>query len=131
MAVPMPDDLKAALDGPTFVHLTTMGPDGAPHATAMWVGRDGNNIVFNTAKGRRKWRYMRNDDRVAISISPPEDLYKNWAVQGRIVEMRTSDGVEMIDRLAQKYLGEEKYPWMTPGMERVTVIVEPTRVAAY
>ena len=44
--------------------------------------------------------------------------------------MRTSDGTEVIDRLAQKYLGEEKYPWMTPGMVRVTVIVEPTRVAA-
>ena len=126
---PLPEDLKAAVDARTFAHLTTLDPDGSPQATAMWVTRDGDRIVFNTAEGRRKWRNMNNDPRVAISISSPEEPYQNWSIQGRVVEMRTADGVEGIDRLAQKYLGEPKYPWLTADMVRVTVIVEPTRIA--
>lgn len=130
MAKELPDDLKAAIDGPTFAHLTTLDPDGSPQSTAMWITREGDRIVFNTAQGRRKWRNFNRDPRVAISISSPDEPYQNWSIQGRVVEMRTSDGVAVIDRLAEKYLGEPKYPWLTPGMVRVTVIVEPTRIAA-
>jgi PPOX class probable F420-dependent enzyme len=129
MAAELPDDLKAAIDGPTFAHLTTLDPDGSPQSTAMWITREGDQIVFNTAQGRRKWRNLNHDPRVAISISSPDEPYRNWSIQGRVVEMRTSDGVAVIDRLAEKYLGEPKYPWLTPGMVRVTVIVDPTRIA--
>jgi PPOX class probable F420-dependent enzyme len=129
MAEELPDDLKAAIDGPTFAHLTTLDPDGSPQSTAMWITRQGDQIVFNTAQGRRKWRNLNHDPRVAISISSPDEPYRNWSIQGRVVEMRTSDGVAVIDRLAEKYLGEPKYPWLTPGMVRVTMIVDPTRIA--
>ena len=129
MSVPLPDGLKAVLDGPNFAHLTTLDPDGMPQTSAMWVMRDGDRIVFNTAERRRKWRNIRADPRVAVSISPADEAYRNWSVQGLVVEMRTEDGVEMIDRLAQKYLGEPRYPWLTPGMVRVTVVVEATRIA--
>lgn len=125
----MPDDLKAVIDGDNFAHLTTVDPDGGPQASAMWVMRDGDQIVFNTAEGRRKWRNMNRDPRVAVSISPASQPYKNWSIQGRVVEMRTSDGVEVIDRLAKKYLGTETYPYLTPDMVRVTVIVDVDRVA--
>ena len=129
MAVELPDDLKATIDETNFAHLTTVDPDGAPQATAMWITREGDNIVFNTAEGRRKWRNMQRDPRVAVSISPAERPYENWSVQGNVVEMRTSDGVAVIDALAGKYLGEPKYPWLTPDMVRVTVVVEATRVS--
>ncbi len=127
--VSLPDDLRTAIDGTAFAHLATVDPDGSPHATAMWIARDGDLIVFNTLQGRRKWRNMRRDRRVAVSISAPGDPYRNWSIQGRVVEMRTVDGVEVIDALAKKYLGEPRYPWLQPGDVRVTVIVEPLRVA--
>ena len=130
MAEELPDDLKTAIDGPTFAHLSTLDPDGSPQSTAMWITREDDQIVFNTAQGRRKWRNLNHDPRVAISISSPDEPYRNWSIQGRVSEMRTSDGVAVIDALAQKYLGEPTYPWLTPGMVRVTVVVEPTRVAA-
>ena len=95
----------------------------------MWITREGDRIIFNTAEGRRKWRNMARDRRVAVSISPANEPYRNWSIQGRVVEMRTSDGVEVIDRLATKYLGTETYPYLTPDMVRVTVIVDVDRVA--
>ena len=126
----MPEDLKAVIDASNFAHLVTLDPDGTPQATAMWIMRDRNRIVFNTAEGRRKWRNMNNDPRVAVSVSPAGKPYENWSIQGQVAEMRTSDGVAVIDRLAQKYLGREKYPWLTPDMVRVTVIVDVERIAA-
>jgi PPOX class probable F420-dependent enzyme len=129
MGIALPDELKSVIDGRNFAHLTTLDPDGAPQASAMWIMRDGDQIVFNTAEGRRKWRNMNNDPRVAISISPADKSYENWSIQGRVVEMRTSDGVAVIDRLAHKYLGREKYPWLTPDMVRVTMVVDVDRVA--
>jgi len=126
----LPDRLKEIIDSRAFAHLTTLDPDGAPQSSAMWIMRDGDRIVFNTAEGRRKWRNLKSDARVSISISKLDDPYENWSIQGRVVDLRTSDGVEIIDALARKYLdGVDKYPWLSPGQVRVTVIVEPTRVA--
>jgi PPOX class probable F420-dependent enzyme len=128
--VALPDDLKAVLDSRAFAHLTTLDPDGAPQSSAMWIMRDGDRILFNTAEGRRKWRNLKRDSRISISISKQDDPYNNWSIQGKVIEMRTSDGVDVIDALARKYIdGADKYPWLKPGMVRVTIVVEPTRIA--
>ena len=129
--LPLPADLCAVLDAPNIAHLATLDTDGFPQASAIWVMRDGDTIIFNTAEGRRKWHNLRRDPRVALSISPADEPYRNWSVQGRVIEMRTSDGVEVIDALSQKYLGEPTFRGLKPGMVRVTVLVAVTRVAAY
>lgn len=129
-SVVIPERLKELLDGSAFAHLTTLDPDGAPQASAMWIMRDGERILFNTAEGRRKWRNLQENPRVAVSISDTDEPYVNWSIQGRVIEMRTSDGIEVIDALARKYLDVEKYQWLTPGMVRVTIVVEPTRIAS-
>jgi len=129
VGISLPEDLKAVIDARNFAHLVTLDPDGTPQASAMWIMRDGDQIVFNTARGRRKWRNINSDPRVAVSISPADKPYENWSIQGQVAEMRTSDGVAVIDRLAQKYIGREKYPWLTPEMVRVTVIVDVERIA--
>ncbi len=129
MGISLPEDLKAVIDARNFAHLVTLDPDGTPQASAMWIMRESDQIVFNTAQGRRKWRNMNRDPRVAVSISPADKPYENWSIQGQVAEMRTSDGVAVIDRLAQKYIGREKYPWLTPDMVRVTVIVDVERIA--
>ena len=126
----LPDHLKEVLDGKAFAHLTTVDPDGFPQASAMWITRDGDHILFNTARGRRKHRNMTADPRIAISISTADDDYVNYSIQGTVIEMRESDGVEVIDALARKYTDSERYEWLTPGMVRVTIVVEPTRIAS-
>lgn len=123
------DELKAVLDGPNFAHLATM-EDGSPHNTAMWVMRDGDQIIMNTLEGRVKWANLKQDPRVAISISPADEPYVNFAIQGRVVEMRTSDGLQVIDALAKKYLGKDKYPWLKPGDVRVTIVIDADDVAS-
>lgn len=125
----LPARLKDVIDSKALAHVATLDADGTPQVSAMWIMREGDTLLLNTAEGRRKWRNLRNDPRIGISITPLDADYVNWSIQGQVAEMRTSDGVEVIDRLAQKYRGK-KYEWLKPGMVRVTIVVEPTRVAS-
>ena len=35
---------------------------------------------------------------------------------------------EVVDRIAQKYIGQSPYPWRSPGEQRVSFLVEPTHI---
>ena len=129
MATAIPDDLGQLIDGRVFAHVATVGRDGWPQCTAMWIARDHDYLLLNTAVGRVKWRNLRRDPRLGISISPPDRPYVNYSIKGRVVEMRTSDADEVIDALARKYLGAEHYP-KPPGEARVTIVVEPVSIVA-
>ena len=129
MKMPLPEEIRALIDTPVFAHVATVGADGHPQNTVMWIDRAGDRVILNTAEGRVKWHNVRRDPRVGISMSPPDDAYANHSLKGRVVEMRTSDGDEVIDRLAKKYLGVDEYPWRAPGQVRVTLVVEVEGIA--
>ena len=125
----LPDHIKDLIDEPVFAHVATVGSDGHPQNTVMWIDRDGDLLVLNTAAGRAKWHNLNNDPRVGISVSPVGEPYFNYSLKGRVVEMRTTDGDEVIDRLAHKDLGVEEYPYRRPDEVRVTILVEVLSVA--
>jgi len=127
--VTLSDKVREIIDSPVFAHVATVGAAGHPQNTVMWIDRDGDQLVLNTAAGRAKWHNLREDPRVGISISPVDDPYFNLSIKGRVVEMRTSDGDAVIDRLAQKYLGVDTYPYRRADETRVTVIVDVESVA--
>lgn len=123
--------VRAVIDGPNFAHVATLDPDGHPHNTVMWITRDDDRVILNTAEGRRKWRNLRRDPRLAISISPQDAPYVNFSMRGRVVEMRTEDGDAVIDALAAKYLGVDTNPYRRHGARRVTMVVEIEHVAIW
>lgn len=114
-----------------FGVLATIREDGTPNVTPVWVDWDGRNIVFNTSYGRAKDLHLRRDPRCTILVVNPNDPYDWVSVTGTAIEI-TEDGAEAhIDKLAMKYEGVEKYPYLLPGERRVKVTVRPDRVAAF
>lgn len=93
-----------------FAALATLMADGSPQVTPVWVMYEAPHVVINSAKGRVKDRNMRRDPRVAIEIRDPEDSYRYLGIQGRVVEITEEGARDVIDQLAQKYLGRETYP---------------------
>lgn len=108
-----------------FGAVATLMPDGSPQVTVVWVDTDGQHVIFNTAEGRAKLRNLRRDPRVAITVVDARDPYRQLLVRGRAVEVTQQGADEHIDRLAQKYLGVERYPYRRPGERRVIVKVVP------
>ena len=111
-----------------YAHLATLMPDGSPQVTPVWVDLQDGAIIVNSARGRQKDRNMRRDARVAVEIQDPENPFRFLQVRGRVVKI-TEEGADVsIDRLAFKYLGQEKYPNRRPGEVRVIYQIEPEHV---
>lgn len=128
MAAALSAEARALLDQPNVAHLATLMPDGSPQVTPVWIEVDGPYITFNTAAGRQKERNVRRHSRVAISVTDRENPYKWVAIRGRVAEVTEEGADQQIDRLARKYLGQDRYPFRQPGERRVRVRVEPLKV---
>lgn len=123
------DEVRSILDKKTFAHVATLMPDGSPQVSPVWVDYDGDLVIFNTAKGRQKSNNLERDPRIAISATDPENPYQPVLIRGKVVEITESGAEEHTDKLAKKYLDEDKYPFGQPGEERVIVKVEPESIS--
>ena len=113
-----------------LAQLATLMPDGTPQVSPVWFEYDGKNIVINSAKGRIKDKNMRRDPRVGIDIVDPDNPYRHLSIRGRVVEITEKGADELIDKLAKKYIGQDKYPYRGPGEVRVTYEIEPEHAHA-
>jgi len=122
--------VKKLFEEPNFAHIATLMPDGSPQVTPVWVELEGERIIVNTAEGRVKPRNVRRDSRVAVSITNRDNHYQSAHIRGRVVELRHEGADESIDRLAKKYIGQDRYPWRQPGEQRVLLVIEPEQVGS-
>ncbi|MGH7388477.1 MAG: PPOX class F420-dependent oxidoreductase [Candidatus Rokuibacteriota bacterium] len=116
------------LDKKAFAHLATVGRDGTPQVTPVWIDFDGTHVRFNTARGRVKDRNLRRDPKVALSVQDPDNPYRYVQIRGRVAEMTEQGADAHIDALARKYIGQDRYPWRRPGEVRMMVKVVPERI---
>jgi PPOX class probable F420-dependent enzyme len=123
------DKARRLIEAKNFAQLATLNKDGSPQVSPVWVEMDGDKIVVNSENKRLKVRNMRRDPRVSVSVQNSENPYEYVGIKGKVVDVTTEGGFEGIDRLAKKYLGQDKYPGNGPGDERVVIRIEPLREA--
>lgn len=109
----------------SFGQLATLMPDGTPQVSPVWVDYDGKHILINTAKDRVKDKNMRRDPRVGLDIMDPDNPYRHLSVRGRVVGSTEQGADAHIDKMAKKYLGQDKYPYRSPGEVRVIYKIDP------
>jgi PPOX class probable F420-dependent enzyme len=129
MAAAIPEKYVDLFQKKAFASLATLMPDGKPQVTPVWVDFDGKHLLVNSAKGRVKDRNMRRDPRVSLALIDPDNPYRHLQVQGRVVEITESGADQHIDKMAKKYLGQDKYPYRQPGEVRVIYKIEPERAS--
>ena len=113
------------LNGRNYAVLATLNPDGSPHTSAMWVGRDGDDVLMSPVAGRRKHRNMVLDPRISVTIMDATDGENYVELRGRVT-MTPDTGLVVDNRLSWKYDGKDKDP-DPPGTERVVVRLTVTR----
>lgn len=129
MATLTPAQAKLLQDK-NFGALATIREDGTPNVTPVWVDWDGTHVLVNTSYGRAKDLQLRRDPRCSLLVMNAANPYEWVSLTGRAVV--TEEGAEPhIDRLAMKYEGASKYPYMEPGERRVKVVITPERVFAH
>ena len=121
---------RKLLGEPAFCQLATLMPDGSPQITQVWVETDGEHVLVNTFEGSQKEKNVRRDPRVAVNVVDPANAWRIATVRGRVVEVTTEGAIEQIDRMANKYLGQDTYPYHHPDRTRTTIKISPEKINA-
>lgn len=116
------------IEEPSFAQLATINPDGSPQLTEVWIDTDARHLLVNVADGRQKVRNVRRDPRVTVQVIDPMNAYRLLVVAGRVIEVTEQGADDHIDKLAKKYLGQDRYPWRAPGETRLILKIAPEKV---
>ena len=107
------------------VRLCTRGT----HLTVIWGDLEDGQIAVNSAEGRIWPENVRRDPEVSLVVVNGEHPYEYVSIRGRVVEDTHEGADQHIDRLSNKYLGRDEYPFRQPGEERVKFLIEPEWVS--
>ncbi|MEF8773873.1 MAG: PPOX class F420-dependent oxidoreductase [Halobacteriales archaeon] len=125
----IPDPVRDLFERETFASFATVMPDGTPQVTPVWIDAACDDVLVNTARGRRKERNVRENPGVGVMVLDPDDPYRYVSIRGEVVEVTEDGAVEHIDELARRYMDVEEYPHH--GEEsgaRVIIRIRPDRV---
>jgi PPOX class probable F420-dependent enzyme len=111
MGIPLSEQTRKLVDGRNYAVLATVNPDGSPQTSVVWVGRDGDDLLFSTVEGRVKHRNMVRDPRVSVSAIDGEDPENYVELRGRVSMTRDVDR-RLDTQLSWKYDGRD------PGQDR-------------
>ena len=129
----LPEAARELIESGALGHLVTLGPDGSPQVTCIWVGLDGDELVSgHLAASQRKLQNVRRDPRVTLSFEGtrvhPPGMKEYLVVHGR-ARIEEGGAPELLQRLAHVHLGPDvKFPPMDDPPPGVTMRVTVERV---
>ena len=129
MGISLSDATIRLLDGRNYAVLATVNADGSPQTSAMWVGRDGNDLLFSTVQGRVKYNNMLRDPRVSVTVHEAADPENYVELRGR-AEISPDPDALMHRQLSWKYHGKDPDP-EPAGRVRVIVRVVVDKATGY
>jgi PPOX class probable F420-dependent enzyme len=130
MGMTLNDEIRRLLDGPNFGVLATLNPDGGPQTSTMWVGRDGDDVLFSTVAGRRKHKNLQRDPRASVTIIDAADPYNYVELRGKVISMDEDVGRAFDTGLSWKYDGKDPDA-DRPGAVRLVLRMSVDRATGY
>ena len=126
MSIPLPQPLRSLLEDKAFGHVVTVTATGRPRVTMVWMDVDGEEVLFNTAEGRKKVQDLRRDPRVIVSVQDRNNSQSYAVFHGKA--RITTDGARAhIDKLTKRFLGIDQYPG-PPEETRLMVRISVERI---
>ena len=134
MSLRLPDHVRVFLDDERYVIVATTDPDGAPRQAAVWYTLDGDEIVINSAVGRRWPTNLLRDPRISLAIIDAVNGYRWVGLNGTVrpvTDLATAraDIVAMARRYPEEVPGDrEKDIARFESQERITFRITPTSI---
>ena len=122
-------DIAELLEKPNHAVISTLNADGSVHSTIIWINVEGDNIAFNSARGRVWPANLERDPRVTLTLLNEDDPYEYAVLNGSAVVVdAATDADSHMDTLAKKYLDQDVYPWRTEGEQRIKFNLAPDKI---
>ena len=97
---------------------TTIGADGQPQSSLVWVDHDGDCARVNTTLERQKGRNVRANAKVSLLVVDPDDTSRFIQIRGD-AELATSGAIDHLDALTRKYTRHPRfYGYVYPSEQR-------------
>jgi PPOX class probable F420-dependent enzyme len=106
--VPIPTSHLDLLTRPICGVLTTMGSDGQPQSSLVWVDADGACARVNTTLERQKGRNLLANTKVSLLVVDPDDTARYLQLRGD-AELVTDGALDHLDALTRKYTRHPAY----------------------
>jgi general stress protein 26 len=74
---------------------------------------------------------LRRDPRISVVVLPADDQQSGYVSVTGTAELSEDGAVDHIDKLAKKYIGADKDPYLQPGERRIIVKVTPEKVDGF
>jgi PPOX class probable F420-dependent enzyme len=115
--------------------LATVRKDGRPHVVPIWYDLDGDTLVFTTGGESVKYKSMKRDPRVSLTVDDQTPPYSYVMIEGTV--SFSEDPGELLHwatRIGGRYMGEDQAEAYgkrnsTPG--EVIVRIIPSKISAY
>jgi PPOX class probable F420-dependent enzyme len=85
MTTALSERLRAFLVDKHFMTIATVDPDGSPRQAVIWYTVDGDELIVNSAVGRRWPANLLRDGRVSAAITDHADGYRWLGLTGHAV----------------------------------------------
>jgi PPOX class probable F420-dependent enzyme len=100
--LPVPDSHTDLLTQPVHGVLTTIGPDGQPQSSLVWVDIDHGEALVNTTLERQKGRNMLANPKVSLLVVDPDNTSRYIQIRGD-ADLATDGALNQLDALTRKY----------------------------
>ncbi len=100
--VPIPASHLDLLTRPICGVLATMGGDGQPQSSLVWIDHNGACARVNTTLERKKGRNVLANPKVSLLVVDPDDTARYMQIRGD-AELVTAGAIDHLDALTRKY----------------------------
>ena len=118
VTVPVPASHLDLLTRPICGVLTTIGSDGHPQSSLVWVDHDGTCARVNTTLERQKGRNLLADPRLSLLVVDPDNTARFIQIRGE-AELVVDGALDHLDELTRTYTRHPRYyGWIYPVAQR-------------
>jgi PPOX class probable F420-dependent enzyme len=104
----LPDDVRAFLGATRFATISTVDPDGSPRQAVVWYRLLGDEIVLNSAVGRRWPSNLLRDPRIGFSVIDDADGYRWVGLTGVVTPVEDQPTAQGdIAEMARRYHADD------------------------
>lgn len=129
----IPPSHRRLLGAPTSAALSTRLPNGRAQTQPVWCVLDGNDVLVNTTRQRRKGRNLVADPRATLLAVDADDDSRWIEIRGDVT-LEEHGALALLDRLTRQYTGREHYYGTVYPVEqrdhedRVVARIHPRRI---
>ena len=120
---PIPVSYLDLLESPVLGQLATVVDHHRPQVNPVWFLWDGERLLLSIKPETAKYRDLRKNPALAISILGPQNSFRYLGLRGVVAEFQLYTTLEFVNLLARKYTGAD-FAGGQDGEERYKVIVQ-------